>query len=51
MWQTLLLSLLALGVGLLLLLWGYRAFLVMLPIFGFFAGLWLHTYRHAALWR
>ncbi len=45
MWQSLLLSLFAFGVGIVLLLWGYRAFLVMLPVFGFFAGLWLgaHT--------
>ena len=45
MWQSILLSLLAFGVGIVLLLWGYRAFLAMLPIFGFFAGLWLgaHT--------
>ena len=35
MLQTLLLSLFAFGVGLVLLLWGYRAFLVMLPVFGF----------------
>jgi hypothetical protein len=41
MWQSLLLSLFAFSVGIVLLLWGYRAFLVMLPIFGFFAGLWL----------
>ncbi|MEA3334922.1 MAG: DUF4203 domain-containing protein [Chloroflexota bacterium] len=39
--QTLFLSLFALGIGIVLLLWGYRAFLVLLPIFGFFAGLWL----------
>jgi hypothetical protein len=45
MWQSFLLSLLALGIGVVLLLWGYRTFLAMLPIFGFFAGFWLgaHT--------
>ena len=41
MLQNLLFSLFAFGLGLMLLLWGYRSFLVMLPIFGFFAGFWL----------
>ena len=27
--------------GIVLCLWGYRIFLVMLPVFGFFAGFWL----------
>lgn len=38
---TLLAALFALGLGVALLLWGYRIFLVLLPIFGFFAGLWV----------
>lgn len=41
MLQVIILSLFALGLGIVLLLWGYRAFLAMVPIFGFFAGLWL----------
>jgi hypothetical protein len=49
MWQSILLSLLAFGVGLVLLLWGYRAFLAMLPIFGFFAGLWLGAHAISVL--
>ncbi len=44
MLQIIVLSLFALGVGIVLLLWGYRAFLAMLPIFGFFAGLWMGAY-------
>lgn len=39
--QLLLLSLIALGLGLAFLLVGYRFFLLLLPIWGFFAGLWL----------
>lgn len=34
-------SLIALGLGLAFLLAGYRFFLILLPIWGFFAGLWL----------
>ena len=49
MWQSLLLSLLMVGIGVVLLLWGYRAFLVMLPIFGFFAGLWLGAHTISVL--
>lgn len=49
MLETLLLSLLALFVGVVLLLWGYRAFLVMLPVFGFFAGFWLGGHAIATL--
>lgn len=49
MWQSILLSLLAFGVGVVLLLWGYRAFLAMLPIFGFFAGLWLGAHAISVL--
>lgn len=41
MLTNVLFSLLAFGIGIVLLLWGYRAFLAMLPIFGFFAGLWI----------
>ncbi len=44
MLQIVVLSLFAFGIGIVLLLWGYRAFLAMLPIFGFFAGLWLGAY-------
>lgn len=40
MLQSLLLVLFAAGIGVVLLLWGYRAFLVLLPVFGFFAGFW-----------
>ncbi len=39
--QLLLLSLIALGLGLAFLLVGYRFFLLLLPVWGFFAGLWL----------
>ncbi len=39
--QLLLLSLIAFGAGLAFLLVGYRFFLLLLPIWGFFAGLWL----------
>lgn len=42
--QTVLAALLALGLGAAFLLVGYRIFLVMLPIWGFFAGLWLGAY-------
>lgn len=49
MLQTILLALVAFGIGLVLLLWGYRAFLVMLPIFGFFAGLWLGAQAISAI--
>lgn len=49
MWQSLLLALFALGVGVVLLLWGYRTFLFMLPVFGFFAGLWLGAHTIAVL--
>lgn len=41
MFVALLAALFALGLGIALLLWGYRIFMVLLPIFGFFAGLWL----------
>ena len=46
---TLLFSLLAVGVGIVLLMWGYRAFLVMLPIFGFFAGFWIGAHAISAI--
>lgn len=49
MLTNLLFALLAFAIGLVLLLWGYRAFLAMLPIFGFFAGLWLGAHAIAAL--
>jgi len=39
--NTILVALFALVLGALFLLWGYRVFLVMLPIWGFFAGFWL----------
>lgn len=39
--ETLVVALFALVLGALFLLWGYRVFLVMLPIWGFFAGFWL----------
>lgn len=39
--NTILIALFALVLGALFLLWGYRVFLVMLPIWGFFAGFWL----------
>ena len=38
---TVLAVLFAAILGLVFLLWGYRVFLVMLPIWGFFAGFWL----------
>ena len=49
MWQILLFSIIALGIGLVLLLWGFRAFLVLLPIFGFFAGFWLGAHAISAI--
>lgn len=49
MLQTILLALMVFGVGIVLLLWGYRVFLVMLPIFGFFAGLWLGAHAISAI--
>ena len=39
--NTILIALFALVLGGFFLLWGYRIFLVMLPIWGFFAGFWL----------
>jgi hypothetical protein len=39
--DTILVALFALVLGGFFLLWGYRIFLVMLPIWGFFAGFWL----------
>jgi hypothetical protein len=39
--EVILMATLAAVLGLVLCLWGYRIFLVMLPIFGFFAGFWL----------
>jgi hypothetical protein len=39
--EVILMATLAAGLGIVLCLWGYRIFLVMLPIFGFFAGFWL----------
>jgi hypothetical protein len=39
--NTILVALFALVLGGFFLLWGYRIFLVMLPIWGFFAGFWL----------
>jgi len=41
MLQIILFSLLAIVVGAALLLYGYRIFLVLLPVFGFFAGFWV----------
>jgi hypothetical protein len=41
MFQMLFGSIFALLVGAAFLLWGYRIFLVLLPIWGFFAGFWL----------
>ncbi len=41
MFQMLFGALFALLVGAAFLLWGYRIFLVLLPIWGFFAGFWL----------
>ena len=49
MTTTLFASLFALGIGVVLLLWGYRAFMVLLPVFGFFAGLWLGAHAFAEL--
>jgi len=45
MFQVLFASLVALLVGAAFCLWGYRIFLVLLPVWGFFAGFWLgaHT--------
>ncbi len=39
--ETILVALFALVIGALFLMWGYRVFLVMLPIWGFFAGFWV----------
>jgi len=39
--QILLFSLLAIVIGAALILYGYRIFLVLLPVFGFFAGFWV----------
>jgi hypothetical protein len=39
--EVILMATLAAVLGLVLCLWGYRIFLVMLPVFGFFAGFWL----------
>ena len=39
--EVLFLAMFSLVIGLILCFWGYRTFLVMLPIFGFFAGFWL----------
>lgn len=39
--ETILIALFALVIGALFLMWGYRVFLVMLPIWGFFAGFWV----------
>ena len=41
MLQILLFSLLAIVIGAALILYGYRIFLVLLPVFGFFAGFWV----------
>ncbi|MCJ7657568.1 MAG: DUF4203 domain-containing protein [Anaerolineales bacterium] len=41
MLQIILFSLLAIVVGAALILYGYRIFLVLLPVFGFFAGFWV----------
>ena len=41
MFATILIVLFAALVGIAALLWGYRIFLVLLPIWGFFAGVWL----------
>jgi hypothetical protein len=49
MLTNLLFALFAFAIGLVLLLWGYRAFLAMLPIFGFFAGLWLGAHTISVL--
>lgn len=39
--NTILIALFALILGALFTFWGYRIFLVMLPVWGFFAGFWL----------
>jgi len=39
--NTILVALFALVLGAFFLLWGYRVFMVMLPIWGFFAGFWV----------
>ena len=39
--QIILFSLLAIVIGAALILYGYRIFLVLLPVFGFFAGFWV----------
>jgi len=39
--EIIFLAFFALLIGAVLCFWGYRVFLVMLPIFGFFAGFWL----------
>jgi hypothetical protein len=41
MLQIVLFSLLAIVIGAALILYGYRIFLVLLPVFGFFAGFWV----------
>ena len=41
MLQIILFSLLAIVIGAALILYGYRIFLVLLPVFGFFAGFWV----------
>ena len=41
MLQIILFSLLAIVIGAALILYGYRVFLVLLPVFGFFAGFWV----------
>ena len=49
MLTTLLLALLAFLLGLAFCLAGYRLFLVMLPIWGFFGGLWVGAYSVTAI--
>ena len=39
--ETILIAAFAFILGILFLFWGYRVFLVMLPIWGFFAGFWV----------
>jgi Domain of unknown function (DUF4203) len=39
--ETIILALFALLIGVAFCFWGYRVFLVLLPIWGFFAGFWL----------
>jgi hypothetical protein len=41
MLEVALAALFAAAIGVVLLLWGYRSFLILLPVFGFFAGFWL----------